>query len=418
MTIISSPTIVCSGGGTELNIAYGQTAPSDTSKIWIKAEEPESLEIKPFISISADPYVSTLTTSGGTLDLSRPGCTVGSDIYYLEKSSTSSATNTLKKYSTVENTIYTIGTFSTPKNNDYISGLYYLDQENKFYGLVNVSGAALYRVFSLVVNSNQITYTEEFTTSITQSETGNIRVPLPAIYFDNCLYTKFANGIIKSDLINKTSEFYRKSNSDYDFEYAYGGCIVGNYIYYFNFGSSKICRFNLISNTIDTSLSFISEDKSYTDVANPCGCVYYGGCVYFYAIMYNSSKSDTGIYKLDLSTMTCNKLSNISLSQIGYLYCYSDIIDNTIYVLHRRYHSSYWYCSGTFEKIQLNSNLESGTGILVSTSGDGISKGHLLNTPEIKQEVNSLKYMYGDDGNKAKHASVYYHNGTNWVQFT
>lgn len=36
-----------SGGGGELNIHYGDTAPEDTSKLWVKTTEPESVEISP-----------------------------------------------------------------------------------------------------------------------------------------------------------------------------------------------------------------------------------------------------------------------------------------------------------------------------------------------------------------------------------
>lgn len=35
------------GGGGELNIYYGDTAPTDTSKLWVKTTEPESVEISP-----------------------------------------------------------------------------------------------------------------------------------------------------------------------------------------------------------------------------------------------------------------------------------------------------------------------------------------------------------------------------------
>lgn len=34
-------------GGAKLNIAYGDTAPTDTSKLWVKTTEPESVEISP-----------------------------------------------------------------------------------------------------------------------------------------------------------------------------------------------------------------------------------------------------------------------------------------------------------------------------------------------------------------------------------
>ena len=35
-----------SGGGAEMNVAFGDTAPDDTSKLWIKTAEPESLEAR------------------------------------------------------------------------------------------------------------------------------------------------------------------------------------------------------------------------------------------------------------------------------------------------------------------------------------------------------------------------------------
>ena len=38
---------ISGGGGSELNIAYGDTAPEDTSKLWVKTTEPDSVEISP-----------------------------------------------------------------------------------------------------------------------------------------------------------------------------------------------------------------------------------------------------------------------------------------------------------------------------------------------------------------------------------
>lgn len=35
------------GGGAELNIAYGDTAPEDTSKIWVKSQKPEKVRVEP-----------------------------------------------------------------------------------------------------------------------------------------------------------------------------------------------------------------------------------------------------------------------------------------------------------------------------------------------------------------------------------
>ena len=46
LVLVPKKKISASGGGAELNVAFGNAAPEDTSKLWIKTAEPESLAVK------------------------------------------------------------------------------------------------------------------------------------------------------------------------------------------------------------------------------------------------------------------------------------------------------------------------------------------------------------------------------------
>ena len=68
------------GGGVELNIAYGDTPPEDTSKLWVKANKPNNIHVAPVLE-GAEPKVET---AGGLLASAMTGfgaAAVGNKIY-------------------------------------------------------------------------------------------------------------------------------------------------------------------------------------------------------------------------------------------------------------------------------------------------------------------------------------------------
>lgn len=98
---------VPSSGGADLNIYYGDTAPEDTSKLWIKSSEPEN------ITFSAEPEQSI---DGIQVDLVLPtglcfsaNVAVGEDIYIFGGQTSTSigkdVLNTIYKYNTKAKTL-------------------------------------------------------------------------------------------------------------------------------------------------------------------------------------------------------------------------------------------------------------------------------------------------------------------------
>lgn len=85
MSVIYGNPIVTSGGGVKLNIDYGATPPSDTTKLWVPlATKPSNVECSPVLEYGSNSIVSY--GSIGTQTNKAPGyqnCLVGDWIYFL-----------------------------------------------------------------------------------------------------------------------------------------------------------------------------------------------------------------------------------------------------------------------------------------------------------------------------------------------
>ena len=70
-----------SGGGAEMNVAFGDTAPDDTSKLWIKTAEPESLEARLSFDFVGNEQMQAATLSLPAHVYSASASAVGKKIY-------------------------------------------------------------------------------------------------------------------------------------------------------------------------------------------------------------------------------------------------------------------------------------------------------------------------------------------------
>ena len=87
-TILGNP-ITLGGGGAKLNIDFGTTPPSDTSKLWVPlGSKPNAVECSPVIQYGSE-YLTTLE-SGATTLKNIASATIGSKIYGFSMQSASS----------------------------------------------------------------------------------------------------------------------------------------------------------------------------------------------------------------------------------------------------------------------------------------------------------------------------------------
>ena len=91
-------------GGASLNIAYGDTAPSDTSKLWIKGVEAEE------VTITNQQLLSTLSTTLSNKTEAIGVAAVGAKIYLFGGNASSGRLNTIQVFDTTNNTLSTLST--------------------------------------------------------------------------------------------------------------------------------------------------------------------------------------------------------------------------------------------------------------------------------------------------------------------
>ena len=101
-----------SSGGSELNIAYGNTAPEDTSKLWIKSEKPSNISFP--VVWNPEQIVEGITNTGTTLPRVANNigtAVVGTKIYLFGGYSDHyTCLNTIQVFDTTNNTIQTLST--------------------------------------------------------------------------------------------------------------------------------------------------------------------------------------------------------------------------------------------------------------------------------------------------------------------
>lgn len=104
------------GGGAELNIAYGDTAPEDTSKLWVKTAEPSAVKVSGAISqTGSGETIETLTGVLPTTFSKGAVAEAGNKIYTFAGSHGGSKSNKILCFDTETETTTTLITTMTAK---------------------------------------------------------------------------------------------------------------------------------------------------------------------------------------------------------------------------------------------------------------------------------------------------------------
>lgn len=106
---------VTAGGVSSLNIAYGDTAPDDTSALWVKAGKPDAIELVNDFngSVSFESNVGNLIRQ---VDISDASTTVGSKIYTFGGNDGSADYDGIQCYDTVTKTASIVANLPEPTN--------------------------------------------------------------------------------------------------------------------------------------------------------------------------------------------------------------------------------------------------------------------------------------------------------------
>lgn len=417
-----------------LNIAYGQTAPEDTSKIWVKADEPES------ISINNTPDVSgiIIQDTGLTFDrlsrqtITNSGAVVGDWLYTLFYD-----TNLYLDKLNLKTGEFVAGSNPIGEGDSIVQGLQACSYNDKlFFAGAKPSGSIATPAVGITNTSESIINIKNTDASAMSDAGKNFYLSkVPCFEHNGFVYwipftSKNGGGssckVYKIDATNFTTTKINEINTYKLTPYAgYTTYVntgspwskIGNKIYSFQsdirYYSGSYDYWQVLANNgyiydINTN-EFEILDKNFGLGSNLYNCpcaVSLGTKIYFLGT--GNGNNVIGAYDVQTGqSSTLQETLPFSLSNFGSVkfdgqgYCY------------------FWGGSSTntkLYKMQLTWDLPENN-MELYLYDNGFSKAKLLNTDILKQSVSGVRAYVGDSNNKATSAPVYYHDGTDWVEF-
>lgn len=372
--------------GAELNIHYGDTAPEDTSKLWVKTTKPESVEISPDFG-----YGEAIQTTG--VKSGFPTGTVCVDEDYLYAVSE----NYIKKYDK--------NTFT------FISDLVYVYNKNVYSILVH--NGILYYMENVYTQSGFNSYiraklhaydltTKEETVLKSGYKRAGARLQLyndklyiiGGGYNDNDSYID-VSGCDIYDISKNTWE----TAMQYSIGGSYYGCvIIGNNTFIFGGrtfdGDTKytaIRRANLDTKTV-TACNAVLPIATYSmGVSNVGNYVYLSG----------GAETSKDVYRYNTETDTIEKL-NVTLEHARTI-CATFFNGTELYLLGS---------NSIVDKLQIDVPLSSTKLKIIS---DWLNNQFaVVNSSSARVMIGVNKAFKGDENNKAKEVTAYVFDGVNW----
>ena len=392
-----------SGGGSsgaELNIAYGDNAPDDTSKLWIKANEPQSIVFDK--NLDGVESIEILTPTLPSILYSFGCARVGNKIYIFGGS-----------YNGYKDTIYvfdidaqTLSQLSVtlPTTNSELSCA---TVGTKIYLFGGYNGSYLNTISVFDTVEQTITTLDVTLPTVLSSSTCSVLDNKIYLFGGSTTSKAATNSIIMFDTDNQTV-----STLSTTFPSATRGIAcarVNDKIYLFGGrgGSStstrnnKIMVFDTKTQTLATLSATLPEVRCYTN------CVSVGSKIYIFGGEgggYNTSTSLNTICIFDTETQTIQTIDEVLPKATSSMGC--DIYGCDIYLLGGMSLNTINKFSITHELAE--NNIEVVTGFK--------NYFNVVNTGNMKVQVGIDSVLIGNAENQAKNCDAFLHNGTDWQQ--
>ena len=380
------------GGGGELNIAYGDTAPEDTSKLWVNTTEPDSVEIS-----SDFGYGEAVQTTGikSGFPTSSITCEDG-DYLYINGSSKIEKYNkkTLEK---VENTnIPDVDLMQVSNGILYCTRSVYIDGYNQYF----------YKATLYAIDLSTNTQTE--LKSGLEHLGGNLIIYNNKIYLIGGGYQYvYQSGGWKYTypVSNKITIYDISTKIVEEISYSYGywysrSCLIGNNVFVFGGNTrangsegdfyNKIIKINLDTKTITKCNAVLPIATSRMGVSN-LGNYIYLSCGY---------KTSQIVYRYDTVNDTIEQV-NVTLEHARTA-CATFFNGTELYLLGS---------NAIVDKLQIDVPLSSTKLKIIS---DWLNNQFAVINGSSKVMIGVNKAFKGDENNKAKEVTAYVHDGTNW----
>ena len=378
--------------GASLNIAYGDTAPSDTSKLWIKGSEAEGLVV------SIKQLFTTLSTTLPTAANNMGTAAVGTKIYLFGGLS-SSRLNTIQVFDTTNNTITTLST-TLPTAADGIgtaavgTKIYLFGGNGDGYGRLNAI-----QVFD-TTNDTITTLSTRLPTAANNMGTAAVGTK---IYLFGGLSSSRLNTIQVFDTTNNT--ITTLSTTLPTAADGIGTAAVGTKIYLFGGNGDGYGRLNAIQVFDTTNDTITTLSTRLPTAANNMGTAAVGTKIYLFGGLSDSRLNTIQAFDTTNDTITTLPTTlPTGTNGMG-----TAAVGTKIYLFGGYYDGGYLNTINEFlSQFTLTAN-----SVLI-TEGQQENVFNLLSSP-TQVEI-SVKNVYrGDSSNVAQLNDAYLYNGSVWL---
>ena len=398
-------------GGGSLNLAYGLTPPTDTSKIWLQCPEPQGVEVQNYLGECA---VSNVANWGG-IDNPVSGfssfysdyfitCYIGNNQIAIVGYNHIRIYDLTTKTHIADYTI-SVGTSSIYSNVLFKDNVLYFGYSKHLYSF-ELSTQTLTSLYSTSYNITYIFFSGDNT--------------IDFLYADNS-YVPHTNYHYRYNLTNNTATSVSNISSNYygSFYYLNGVDTVrtNDYIYYFNYedytsSQKRRMKYNLNTNKVEEFTSWVNFLTSLGASYFSRVSAIYDGDRYIYIIGGgNSSIGYNHIIKYDTMNDTFEMLG-ISLLG-GKANHFSLLIDNRVYIFGGNSNNGDTR-PNQIDYFDLQYPLTQNNAIL-TINNKTYKYLPLINTEKLKINSNIASAYLGNADNLAEKVNAYYYDGSKWV---
>ena len=383
------------GGSAEFNIAYGDTAPSDTSKLWVKASEPNKVSIATQFNTTNSFQTNIAKLPNAAFAMGTAA--VGTKIYLFGGSGKSgSKLNTIQVLNTETNVISTLS--ATLPAGAYI-GTAAVGTKIYLFGGQDSSNNAL--------NTIQVFNTETNVISTLSATVSKVAMGIGAAAVGTKIYLfGGANGTGRYNTIQvfntETNTISTLSATLPAGAYSIGTAAVGTKIYLFGGQGSNSLNTIQVFDTETNTISTLSV--TLPKAANGMGTAAVGTKIY----LFGGSDGFNAIQVFDTETNTISTLSATLPSNntggIG-----TAAVGTKIYL----FGGAYMTIEDAIHSYTLAIPVEVGKILIVSSITDNLF--NLINTETTQVSIGVDRVYIGNAEGNAEAVDAYLHNGTEWV---
>lgn len=385
------------GGGAELNIAYGDTAPTDTSKLWIKSAKPANIEFAYLASGAPLNYYALLTALPYRMR-HQPVSMLGTKIYVF--GSSAYPKKNIYVFDVVTNTVSTFEQafdYSLDEGQAVTIG-------DKIYVLSCNKSSSGYYMYEYNPETNVMTQQKYFTAGGSSA----------MIAFENQIYT--IGGTATNDYPHKFVYRYdpiakaiitvgTMPNS------LHKACSVsyGRYIYAFggrSYQNSKyVSQLKVIRINVDTS-EIVELDAAFTEEVYDMVAIKLGKDIY----LMGSYGQSSSVYHFDAETETLNPTP---LPNVGFI--------NQTGVRGVQYGNVLYCMGGGLNSAASNAGIgkfvgtiDLNQGKILIHEGEGEYYFDALSAP-TKVEIGVRNVYIGNSNNEAKYLDAFIYKNSKWI---